>query len=113
MPAPARPSTPLTPTTFHIILALSEGPKHGYAVMQTVSAAGVNVGPGTVYGALHRMLESGWVKPSGEEKARGVLGKRQRYALTAAGWSVLKTEARRILDTADLVRAHHILADDA
>jgi len=111
LPSPS--PTALTPTTFHILLALGEGPKHGYAVMQAVSAAGVSVGPGTVYGALHRMQESGWVRPSGEEKARGVLGKRQRYSLTAAGRTVLRAEARRILETADRLREHPVLVDDA
>lgn len=105
-------SPPLTPTTFHILLALGEEPQHGYAVMQAVSAVGVPVGPGTVYGALHRMQEAGWVKTSGAEKARGALGKRQRYALTVAGRRILHAEARRILDTADLVRAHPVFADE-
>lgn len=102
---------PLTPTTFRILLTLGDEPQHGYAVMQAVSATGMQVGPGTVYGALHRMQEAGWVKPSGSEKARGALGRRQRYALTAAGRRVLEAEARRILDTADLVRAHRVFAD--
>jgi DNA-binding PadR family transcriptional regulator len=110
---PDRDSSPtLTPTTFHILLALGEEPRHGYAVMQEVTVAGVPVGPGTVYGALHRMQQAGWVKASGVEKARGALGKRQRYALTVAGREVLRQEARRILDTADLVRAHRVFVDE-
>ena len=109
----APPTPPLTPTTFHILLAVADAPAHGYAVMQTVASAGVPVGPGTVYGALHRLEESGLVKPRGEEKARGALGKRQKYALTAAGRAVLRAEARRILDTAAFVRNHPALAEDA
>jgi DNA-binding PadR family transcriptional regulator len=95
--------TPLSPPAFHILLALAEGPLHGYALMQQVADAGVKVGPGTIYGALHRMQEAGWVKPAGAEKARGRSGQRQRYGLTRAGRSVLQTEARRVVHTADLV----------
>lgn len=107
-PAPA----PLTPTTFHILLSIAETPQHGYAVMQSVTAAGVSVGPGTVYGALHRMQKSGWVEAVASEKARGALGMRQRYSLTAAGRAVLGGEARRILHTAELVREHPALTDE-
>lgn len=107
----APPST-LTPTTFHILLSLIDKPRHGYSVMQALSAAGVTVGPGTVYGALHRMEEAGWVESAGSEPARGALGKRERYTLTPAGRSALGAEARRILDTAELVRDHPALADE-
>lgn len=105
-------AAPLTPTTFHILLAISREPLHGYAIMQAVAAAGVKVGPGTVYGALHRMEESGWVTPSRAEKARGATGKRQHYDLTPRGRLILQSEARRIVQTADLVRDQHVLPDD-
>jgi DNA-binding PadR family transcriptional regulator len=59
------------------------------------------------------MQQAGWVKSAGAEKSRGAIGKRQRYALTAAGRHVLKAEARRILETADLVRAHRVFADES
>jgi DNA-binding PadR family transcriptional regulator len=104
--------TPISPSAFHILLALAEGPLHGYAVMRAVSEAGVKIGPGTIYGALHRMQEAGWVKQTGSEKARGPLKQRQRYGLTAAGRNVLREEARRVVHAADLVRMHAVLADD-
>lgn len=104
--------TPLSPPAFHILLALAEGPLHGYAVMQAVTEAGVKVGPGTIYGALHRMQEAGWVQQRGSEKARGPLKQRQRYGLTRAGRSVLREEARRVVHAADLVRMHAVLADE-
>jgi DNA-binding PadR family transcriptional regulator len=104
--------TPLSPSAFHILLALAENPLHGYAVMQTVSEAGVKVGPGTIYGALHRMQQAGWVEQTGSEKARGPLGQRQRYGLTPAGRAVLRKEARRVVHAADLVRMHAVLADE-
>ena len=70
------------------------------------------MGPGTIYGALHRMQEAGWVELSGSEKARGPGKKRHRYGLTPAGREVLRTEARRVVHAADLVRASAVLADE-
>lgn len=103
---------PLSQPAFHILLSLAEGPLHGYAIMQSVADAGLRVGPGTIYGALHRMEESGWVRATSSEKARGPTGRRQRYGLTDAGRSVLRSEARRALHVADLVRGRAVLADD-
>jgi len=105
--------TPLSPSAFHILLALTDGPLHGYAVMRRVADAGVKVGPGTIYGALHRMQQSGWVKPAGSEPARGPSGRRQRYELTPEGRGVLRSEAERVVHAADLVRAHAVLGDEA
>jgi DNA-binding PadR family transcriptional regulator len=103
--------TPLSPSSFHVLLALADGPLHGYGVMQRLGEAGLKVGPGTIYGALHRMEESAWVESEVSEKARGPLGHRQRYGLTAMGRRVLQEEARRVLATAELVRRHVALAD--
>ncbi len=104
--------TPLSPSAFHVLLALAEGPLHGYAVMQHLIDAGIKVGPGTIYGALHRMQEAGWVEQAGAEKARGPLKQRQSYVLTAEGRAVLRHEAKRVVRAADLVRAHALLGDE-
>lgn len=104
--------TPLSPSAFHTLLALAKGPLHGYAVMQHVTEAGLKVGPGTIYGALHRMQQAGWIEQTGAEKARGPLKQRQRYGLTVAGRQVLREEARRVVRTADLVRMRAVLADE-
>src|ERR671913_433157 len=54
---------PLTPAVFHILLALTEGPLHGYAIMQSVDASsGAAMGPGTIYGTLERLETCGYVK---------------------------------------------------
>ncbi len=104
--------TPLSPPAFHILLALAEGPLHGYAVMQHLIDAGIKVGPGTIYGALHRMQHAGWVEQAGAEKARGPLKQRQSYVLTKEGRAVLRHEARRVVRAADLVRVHAVLSDE-
>ena len=102
---------PLTHTSFHILLSLAEGPLHGYAVMQQLADVGLRVGPGTIYGALHRMEESGWVECGAAEKSRGPLGQRQRYNLTAVGRRILQEEAKRVVHAAEIVRRRAVLTD--
>ncbi len=97
---------PLAPATFQILLALVGGERHGYAIMKEVTArtdGAVRLGPGTLYGALKRLLENGLVEEGGE-RADPDLGddRRRYYRLTKLGLRVAKLEARR-LDT--LVRA--------
>ena len=104
--------TPLSPSAFHILLAVANGPLHGYAVMQHLTEAQLKVGPGTIYGALHRMQEAGWVEHAGAEKGGGPLKQRRRYGLTAAGREILQQEARRVVWAADVVRSQALLSDE-
>jgi DNA-binding PadR family transcriptional regulator len=100
------PLVPLTPAVFHIMLALVDGPLHGYAIMQAVEAqAGPELcmGPGTIYGSLQRMEDAGLVRearPEGRE--------RRRYALTPLGRKALQAEAVRLTRLADAVRAKRL-----
>src|SRR3954466_13567558 len=97
---------PLSPPVFHILLALAEGEAHGYAIMQDVaqrSAGVVKLGPGTLYGAIGRMLEDGLIEESEERPVPEMDDSRRRYyRLTELGGEVLATETRRL---AILVRA--------
>lgn len=95
---------PLPPATFHILLALADGERHGYAVMQEVAArtdGAVRLGPGTLYGALKRLLEAGLVGEGGE-RADPAMGdeaadqRRRYYRLTPFGRAVARAEARRL-----------------
>ena len=55
---------PLTPAVFHILLALADGEKHGYAIMQEIGArtgGSMRMGPGTLYGSIQRMLKDGLI----------------------------------------------------
>ncbi len=55
----------LTPAVFHIMLALVDGPRHGYAIMQAVetdAGPALRMGPGTIYGSLQRMEDAGLVR---------------------------------------------------
>lgn len=63
-----------------ILASLAEGDKHGYAMMEDIARfAGISLGPGTLYGAITRLEERGWIRPMPAED------RRRPYALTAAG----------------------------
>jgi DNA-binding PadR family transcriptional regulator len=91
---------PLAPATFQILLTLVGSERHGYAIMQEVTArtdGAVQLGPGTLYGALKRLLESGLVE-EGSERPDPELGddRRRYYKLTKLGLRVARLEARRL-----------------
>ncbi len=99
-------SVPLTPAVFHILLALADGPLHGYAIMQEVEAsAGFAMGPGTIYGTLERLEASGLVK----ELPTSRPGRRRLFALQPAGRAALQEEAVRLSRLAALVRAKRLV----
>jgi DNA-binding PadR family transcriptional regulator len=63
-----------------VLASLSNGDKHGYAMILDIeSFAGIRLGPGTLYGAITRLEEGGWIRPIGSED------RRQPYRITAAG----------------------------
>jgi|SRR5262245_56256880 DNA-binding PadR family transcriptional regulator len=106
------PPGPLTPAVFHILLALADGPLHGYAIMQAVAAsagATLPAGPGTIYGALQRMEEDGLIR----EVASKSDDRRRLFALQPDGRRALETESRRILRLAQLVRAKRLVSGEA
>src|SRR5438552_13099822 len=91
---------PLTPAVFHILLALADGQKHGYAIMQEVGArtgGAMRMGPGTLYGSIQRMLKDGLIVEA-QDRADPVGGEERRryYRLTGFGQRVLQAEARRL-----------------
>ena len=91
---------PLTPATFHILLALADAERHGYGIMQEVAErtdGAVRLGPGTLYGSLKRLLEAGWVDESDERADPALDDERRRYyRLTPFGRSVARAEAKRL-----------------
>lgn len=91
---------PLTPAVFHILLALADGEKHGYGIMQEVEAISgsqVKMGPGTLYGSIKRMLASGLIEESDERPDPALDDERRRYyRLTQFGQRVVTAEAQRL-----------------
>ena len=91
---------PLTPAVFHILLALTDGEKHGYAIMKDVevqTSGRIKMGPGTLYGSIKRMLAARLIEESGERPAPELDDERRRYyRITAQGQSVVAAESQRL-----------------
>jgi DNA-binding PadR family transcriptional regulator len=101
----------LTPAVFHVLLALADGPLHGYAVMKQVEEqSGVTMGPGTIYGSLQRLEEAGWVEVS---SADGDARRTRRFALTGDGREALRAEAGRLSRLAHLVAGKELVPSPA
>jgi DNA-binding PadR family transcriptional regulator len=90
---------PLTPAVFHILLALSNGERHGYGIMKQVEADSqgkVSMGPGTLYGSLKRMLDAGLVRESDKRLDPEMDDERRiYYQITGAGAEALAAELER------------------
>jgi DNA-binding PadR family transcriptional regulator len=91
---------PLTPPVFHILLALAEEERHGYGIMQDVARqtdGALQLGPGTLYGCLKRMLAAGLVEESGERPDLALDDERRRYyRMTPLGKRIVRAEAKRL-----------------
>jgi len=104
---------PLTPAVFNILLALSDGEKHGYDIMLEVeenTQGEVKMGPGTLYGSIKRMLEAGLLEESGERPDPQLDDQRRRYyRLTGAGQRALRAEAERLSRQVAVARLKQVL----
>lgn len=90
---------PLREPTFYILLSLSPGPKHGYAIMKEVenlSEGGVKLSTGTLYGAIKRLLDRGWILRVNDPLPNGTERERKAYELTELGRHVLNVEIVRL-----------------
>jgi DNA-binding PadR family transcriptional regulator len=98
--APVAALLPLTPAVFHILLALADGEKHGYAIMREVrerSGGAMHMGPGTLYGSIQRMLKDDLIAEVHDPGASSPGEERRRYyRLTGVGQVVLQAEAERL-----------------
>lgn len=99
----------LKPADFHILLALAEGPLHGYGIMKHVerdTAGEVALEIGSLYRLLARLVTEGLIDPV------DTAGERHRdYRITAAGRRALKSEAVRLANVVTLVRARRLLPE--
>ena len=104
---------PLTPAVFHIMLALADGERHGYGIMQEVAAltdGALRLGPGTLYGSIKRMLADGLIEETDERPDAELDDERRRYyRLTDFGQRVAQAEAQRLARLVDEARAKRLL----
>jgi DNA-binding PadR family transcriptional regulator len=99
---------PLSQAAFHILVALAQGDRHGYAIMQDVAAGtggNLKLNPGTLYTTIRRLLEQGLVieldeRPDPEEDDE----RRRYYRLSDLGREVAKAEAARLHQTLAFAR---------
>lgn len=106
----------MTTRTLQILLALLEGPLHGYGIKQAVAErteGRVRLGSGTLYEAVHRLVEGGHIEevdtPSTEPASGGP--PRRFYALTAEGRAALAQEVRRLDSLVSYAKARDLLSE--
>ncbi len=103
---------PLSPQVFHILVALADRDRHGYSIMQDVTArtgGKLRLSPGTLYGSIQRLLEQGLIlelrekeRPEGERDDP----RRRYYRLSDFGRKVARAEAERLAELLDHARAY-------
>jgi DNA-binding PadR family transcriptional regulator len=110
---PKRKLDPLPAAAFQIMLALSDGDLHGYAIMREVeeqTGGRLRLGPGTLYGSIQALLEGKLIE---EIDRPGEMEERRRYyRLTAAGRKRMRSEAEKMADVLRVARARKILRGD-
>src|ERR1043165_1207228 len=94
---------PLPTAAFHILVALADGDWHGYAIMQDIAqrtGGSIRMSPGTLYGAISRLLEQGLIS-----EMPGHDDRRRSYRITAFGRAVAAADARRMSELLRQARA--------
>ena len=117
MPGPLRRqkrAQPLNHSEFHILLALADRERHGYGIMQEVeehSQGTTRLGPGTLYGAIKRMLAAGLIEESPRRPTPKDDDKRRRcyYRLTRLGRETAAKEARRLAALVRVAEAKQLM----
>src|SRR4026207_74880 len=104
---------PLTPTVFHMLLALADGEKHGYGIMRAVekeTQGQMQIRTGSLYGSIRRMIEAGLIAETNERPDPELDDERRRYyGLTDFGRHVLTAESARIARAMAVIKGKHIL----
>jgi DNA-binding PadR family transcriptional regulator len=108
---------PLTPAVFHVLLALADGERHGYAIMQEIADSTdgrIKMGPGTLYGTIKRLLEARMIEESDERPDPELDDERRRYyRLTALGQRAVRAEALRYAEMAEVARRKRLIGKPA
>jgi DNA-binding PadR family transcriptional regulator len=106
---------PLTPVVLHILLALAEGERHGYAIAQEVEEATggqLRMGPGTLYGSIQRMLAASLIEDAPHRRRESDDDERRRYyRIKPHGRRLMELELERLVDVVRLARRKRLLPD--
>ncbi len=104
---------PLSPASFHILLALVGEERHGYGIMQETARSSdgkIHLGPGTLYRSIKRMLVDGLIEESDERPVPELDDERRHYyRLTPLGMRVAKAEAQRLATLVQLAESKQLL----
>jgi DNA-binding PadR family transcriptional regulator len=98
----------LKPADFHVLLALADGPRHGYGIMKEVereSSGGVRLEVGSLYRLIGRLLDAGFLEEAESDD------RRRYYRISRLGRRALRAEAERLACLVDLVRARKLLPE--
>ncbi len=105
---PRESSTPLPPAEFRVLLALSDGSKHGHAIKLDIrerTDGRVDMGPGTLYGAIKRLVGRGWIREVEPPIGEDVDERRRYYELTVDGRTAASDEIERMSELLEIGRA--------
>jgi DNA-binding PadR family transcriptional regulator len=105
---------PLSPAVFHILLALADGERHGYSIMQEIAeqtGGTLRIGPTTLYRSIKNMLESNLIAEVDERPDPALDDERRRYyRITLFGKLVASAEARRLEQVLSIARNKALLS---
>lgn len=102
---------PLTETTFFILLSMATVSRHGYAILKDVAGLSDNrirLSAGTLYGALARLLEQGWIERLDSDEPDETGRPRKEYQLTSLGRQILAAETQRLQTLIGLARLRSV-----
>lgn len=100
---------PLPQAQFHVLVALTDGERHGYAIMQAVESSSngiVRMGPATLYGSLKRLVEQGLAEELAHRPVPEDDQRRRYYRLTGLGRRVCAAEADRLASLVRITRSN-------
>ena len=115
-PADLQELLPLPAATFHILIAVSAEPRHGYAIIQDVAArthGSLRLSAGTLYRSIARMVEQGLIVETAKRRTAEDDERRRYYRITPFGTAVARAEMARLTELVRLARASGITPEPA
>lgn len=105
---------PLTHVSYHVLLAIADGPLHGYGIIKEVAqrtAGRIELEAGTLYAAIKRLADDELLDEAPPPRSGSTDSRRKYYRLTSFGRRVLRAESQRLVSLIDLAREKRVLPD--